>query len=201
MYLHRQAGRSYNLEMRTCKINFTALLFFVCVSLFSSANPSAIEKGKPSSMVKKLFSDYRYLRFSSAAGYTTGSMAKLINKMKIYLLEAPIGRLEQFKAKFRSLEQLRIYNEFIYQNKAIVNSLWVYNAPAGVNYLYKIRDMAFLLEKKSGKWYIRDSKFKGEHIIHDRAKVERIWREARRSDRRRAQRYLQNQNRRYHRRY
>ena len=184
--------------MKMGKSRYIALLF-IFISITLSAAPS--DKGKPSALVRKLFSDYKSLRFSSASGYTTGSMAKLINKMKIYILEAPIGSLDKFKAKFRSLDHLRIYNEFIYKNKAIVNSLWVYNAPVGVNYIYKIRDMAFLLEKKSGKWYIRDSKFKGEHIIHDRKKVERIWRKARRSDRLRAERYLRRQNRRYYRRY
>ncbi len=144
-----------------------------------------VKLGKPSRMVKKLYLDLRFHRFSNVAGYSIGTMANWINQINRFLLEAPKKKIITFKASFSRLYEIRIYDEYIKGKYAFVQSLWVYKSPPNTMYKYKVRDQIHLLEKKKGKWYLRNYKFQGEHIIHDIEKVRRIQKRARQMDRRR----------------
>jgi hypothetical protein len=173
------------------KLLLTIFFFFIVYQGFIN-NQNFIfthpEQGKPSDLVKQLFNDYRLLRFDNADSYTIGSISKWINDIKRFLLEAPINKLEEFKSQFRLLSDLRIYDEYIKGNIAFVSSLWVYKAPPDSNYLYKIRDNIYLLEKINNRWFIKNVKFNGEHILHDKSKARQIEEQARQADQRRGNR-------------
>ena len=182
-----------------------SLIFIFSIFLFSSNSFTAkIKKKKklgiPSKMVRKLFLDLKYNRFSNVSLYSTGTIAKWINDINKFLLEAPGKKIRLFKLNFSRLYDIRIYDEYIKGKYAFVQSLWISKSPPNTTYKYKIRDQIHLLEKKNGRWYLRNYKFQGEHYIHDIDKVRRIQKKAREMDRRRG-RYRRYRGRRRYRYY
>lgn len=147
------------------------------------------DKGKPSKLIRRLFNDYRRLKFGNTDSYVIGAMAKIVNGIKRFMLECSPSQLDKMRSKFTRLYENRIYNEVFlkkYPKKILyakVDTLWIYKAPANSNYFYKVRDMSFLLTKKSGKWFIKNIRFQGEHVLYDIKKVRRIQRMAERADR------------------
>jgi hypothetical protein len=115
-------------------------------------------------------------------------MLKWINDIKRFLLEAPPKKIEAFKIKYRSLERIRIYGEYISSKYAFVYSLWIYKAPQDAMFFYKIHDNIHLLEKINGKWLIRSVRFNGEYTLYNKQKVQEIEREAIRQERLRNER-------------
>jgi len=154
------------------------------------------DRGIPSALVKKLFQHYKNLQFDEAESYLTGNMAKYINNIKRYLLEANLSDAEKIKNRFKSLSEIRIYNEFITDNYARVDSLWVYRSPPDSPFYFKAKDMAFLLVKINGKWYIKSSKFRGEHILHNTERILKIRRQVERERENQSRNNTRTQNRR-----
>ncbi|HOJ49475.1 MAG TPA: hypothetical protein PKW55_01540 [Spirochaetota bacterium] len=143
------------------------------------------DKGIPSSIVANLLNIYKTGNFKLGLEITTGKEKKAIQDI-ISLKDKNYGKLpENFQVFINRIDDLRIIDEVIKDNYAMVEVLWVLKIPDKDDtsrYTLKANQVAYLLEKINGKWYIKSSKMIKEHVFYNYKEFQEIQEKAKKYD-------------------
>ncbi len=155
-------------------------IIFVNMSLFSYVNTSS-----PKAVVAQLYSIYKNKDFRKALFITTGKEHKKIKKV-ISQINRNFGRpplhVSNFIAKiddFKLLDEVKVTRNN--QDYAVVNVLWILKIRDKDNrrrYKLKANEVGYILKKIKNKWLIKNSKLGKQHVFHNYAALQRIYRKA-----------------------
>ncbi len=141
--------------------------------------------GSPSRVVNQLYSIYKNYDFRKALTFTTGKEKQKVEKI-LGIMNRNNGKAPQEIITFsKTLQELKIVGEQINNQYARVDTLWILKHHDKKNpqeFLIKVQEIAFLLEKEQDLWKIRSSRFITEHILYDRNKIDEIYKKAQKYD-------------------
>jgi hypothetical protein len=161
------------------------VLFLIFSLIFSVSGAFAQQRftpGSPAAVVSQLYSVYKNTDFRKALEFTTGKEKEKVQKM-LDAMNRNMGKPPREVTLFsRSIEDLKIIDEQIENQYARVDVIWILKHRDKKNpaeYLIKVQEIAYLLEKEKDRWMIRSSRFITEHVLYDRSKIEEIYKTAR----------------------
>jgi len=168
------------------EVRMRIFIYFLSIFIFFSIVFSQVsDKGIPSKIVSQLLTIYKTGNFKSALEITTGKEKKAIEDI-ISLKDRNFGKLpENMQVFINRIDDLRIIDEVIKDNYSIVEVLWVLKIPDKDDvskYTLKANQIAYLLEKINGKWYIKSSRMIKEHVFYNYKEVQEIQEKAKKYD-------------------
>lgn len=143
------------------------------------AQQQEIKPGTPSGTVYQLLSIYKTMDFKRALDFTIGNEKEDLIRL-LEAMDKNYGKPPAHYMKFlSSIDDLRIIDETIKDQYARVDVLWILKTKDSLEKeIIKAREVAYLLENRDKKWYIRSSRFINEHVFFNYAALQEMYKKA-----------------------